>query len=142
MLIASLDDLAPIDYRAAFPDTSFTPEGPDDLFLAERGYVRVSLWKPYNSATEKLVQAAPYLEGGWVYTVQVEDKTAEELAADTAAAAVRVRAQRNGHLAACDWTQLADSPVDKEAWATYRQALRDVTAQPGFPNEVVWPETP
>lgn len=52
------------------------------------------------------------------------------------------RMQRNGLLAASDWTQVADAPVDKAAWATYRQALRDITAQEGFPHNVVWPTSP
>lgn len=52
-----------------------------------------------------------------------------------------VRAQRNALLAACDWTQLPDSPVDKTVWATYRQALRDVTNQ-SDPFAIVWPSAP
>lgn len=54
----------------------------------------------------------------------------------------QVRAERNGLLTASDWTQVADAPVDKAAWATYRQALRDISAQPGFPWNVTWPEMP
>jgi len=53
-----------------------------------------------------------------------------------------VRSDRNKRLAECDWTQLADSPVDKTVWETYRQALRDVPSQQGFPWEVTWPEEP
>jgi hypothetical protein len=45
-------------------------------------------------------------------------------------------------LAESDWTQLPDAPVDKEAWATYRQALRDITKQDGFPEDVEWPTRP
>lgn len=56
--------------------------------------------------------------------------------------AARVRDDRNARLAACDWTQLADAPVDSLAWASYRQALRDITAQTGFPWSVEWPEIP
>jgi hypothetical protein len=52
------------------------------------------------------------------------------------------RAQRNAMLAACDWTQLADAPVDDLAWATYRQALRDIPDQAGFPASVEWPVAP
>jgi len=47
-----------------------------------------------------------------------------------------VRTSRNDKLAACDWTQLADSTADKTTWATYRQLLRDVTVQDGFPWNV------
>lgn len=53
-----------------------------------------------------------------------------------------VRADRNRRLADTDWTQLADSPVDKAAWATYRQELRDVPSQTGFPWNVTWPVQP
>jgi hypothetical protein len=53
-----------------------------------------------------------------------------------------VRRTRNQKLTETDWTQLEDSPVDKAAWATYRQALRDVPSQEGFPWTVEWPEKP
>lgn len=53
-----------------------------------------------------------------------------------------VRADRNKRLADSDWTQLPDAPVDHAAWATYRQELRDVSSQPGFPWEITWPEEP
>lgn len=56
--------------------------------------------------------------------------------------AAAVRAERNAKLTVCDWTQLADAPVDDLAWAIYRQALRDVPRQDGFPLNVVWPEPP
>ena len=53
-----------------------------------------------------------------------------------------VRQSRSDKLADCDWTQVADAPVDKAVWATYRQALRDIPAQSGFPWTIVWPESP
>ena len=56
--------------------------------------------------------------------------------------AANVRTSRNEMLTKCDWTQLADSTADKPAWATYRQALRDVPSQVGFPWTVTWPEQP
>ena len=54
----------------------------------------------------------------------------------------QVREKRNKLLAESDWTQVADAPVDKAAWATYRQALRDITDQDGFPLSVTYPESP
>jgi len=54
--------------------------------------------------------------------------------------AKNVRADRNKRIAECDWTQLPDAPVDAAVWATYRQALRDISKQDGFPWEVTWPE--
>lgn len=41
-----------------------------------------------------------------------------------------------------DWTMLLDVPTDKKAWKAYRQALRDITQQPGFPDNIVWPTKP
>ena len=52
------------------------------------------------------------------------------------------RAQRDALLVASDWTQVADAPVDQAAWAVYRQELRDVTEQAGFPTAVEWPIKP
>ena len=53
-----------------------------------------------------------------------------------------IRTERNKLLAESDWTQVADAPVEKAAWAIYRQALRDITEQDGFPNAVNWPVSP
>ena len=53
------------------------------------------------------------------------------------------RNKRNLLLDECDWTQLADVPQTiKDLWATYRQALRDVPQQAGFPENVTWPQKP
>ena len=61
-----------------------------------------------------------------------------------AAPAADARKQRDALLSACDWTQIGDVPdtVDKEAWATYRQALRDLPKQSGFPLNIIWPTEP
>jgi hypothetical protein len=57
--------------------------------------------------------------------------------------AAEIRAQRNAILEASDWTQAADVPqATKDKWAPYRQALRHVPQQTGFPNDVDWPEKP
>lgn len=61
---------------------------------------------------------------------------------DTEGMAADIRKQRNEKLAECDWTQVADAPVDREAWAAYRQSLRDITAQADFPFSVTWPDKP
>lgn len=52
------------------------------------------------------------------------------------------RAKRNQLLAASDWTQVFDAPVDRTAWAVYRQELRDITSQAGFPKTINWPVAP
>lgn len=77
--------------------------------------------------------------------VPLSDEDLAQIAIDEAAATdiqwKRVRSDRNIRLAACDWTQLPDAPVDAAAWATYRQALRDITEQ-SDPLEIVWPTAP
>ena len=70
------------------------------------------------------------------------EQEAEYKAMKDAEQAANVRRTRNDKLKDCDWTQLADSTADKEAWATHRQALRDVTAQAGFPWAIEWPVAP
>ena len=81
-----------MDYRDAFPNTSFSPNGPSDDFLADQGYAKVSVFKDHDRATQKLVPAEPYYQAPWVYTVAVADKTPEELAADQAAAVAALQA--------------------------------------------------
>jgi hypothetical protein len=62
-----------------------------------------------------------------------------------AEAATAARAERDKLIASCDWMAIkafeGGTTVSTE-WATYRQALRDVSAQEGFPNSVTWPEKP
>ena len=52
--------------------------------------------------------------------------------------AAEVRAERNAKITACDWRVLPDVS-NSDVWKTYRQALRDIPAQSGFPNNVTWP---
>jgi hypothetical protein len=99
-------------------------------------------------------QGVEQVDGKWytkyvlgpVFVDNEEATAAEQEAAykaqKDAEQAKAVRDDRNKRLADCDWTQVADAPVDKAAWAAHRQALRDVTAQEGFPWNVQWPEQP
>jgi hypothetical protein len=70
------------------------------------------------------------------------EQEAEYKAMKDAEQAKSVRTSRGEKLKDSDWTQLADSTADKDAWATYRQALRDITSQAGFPWTIDWPEQP
>jgi hypothetical protein len=54
----------------------------------------------------------------------------------------RLRMQRDALLKASDWTQIADAPVDKAAWATYRQALRDLPSSVSDPRDAEFPAQP
>ncbi len=61
---------------------------------------------------------------------------------DTAQRAGEIRAQRDELLRLSDYTQLPDVPKDAAVWATYRQALRDIPAQEGFPETATFPDRP
>ena len=132
--------------KLRFPNTSF----PTDFVAAlPDGYMRVQpSSQPSEDDVKVVAEGTPALvDGVWTQTwVQSDKYTAEELVAYNAKKEADkqqdVRDARNKLLAKSDWTQLADAPVDKAAWATYRQALRDVTAQSGFPWEVIWPTQP
>jgi len=83
-------------------------------------------------------------------TPATEDQPAKTAAENEAAykamkdaeQAKAVRQTRTEKLKDSDWTQIADSTADKAAWATYRQALRDITSQAGFPWTITWPDAP
>ena len=79
------------------------------------------------------------IDGKWYTKYSVADMDDETKAVIDAEQAKSVRTARDEKLKDSDWTQIADAPVDKAAWATYRQALRDVPTQSGFPWEVTWP---
>jgi len=96
-------------------------EGYGNAFYAElpsgsQGYLRVS---------------------GSSVVVDTDQEAADALAAKWA----EVRSQRDQLLAASDYTQVADAPGDTAAWATYRQALRDVPSQSDVDN-ITWPQEP
>jgi hypothetical protein len=56
--------------------------------------------------------------------------------------AAQARSERDRLLKESDWTQVPDAPVDQSAWASYRQALRDVPQQAEFPTDIDWPIKP
>jgi hypothetical protein len=121
-------------YKEMFPNVSFAASGPTDSFLADNNTVKVNLFKPYDKDTQKLVSCEPYVEDDWAYTVTVADKTQEDIDAEINAKAAQIRKQRDDALMASDWTQVLDAPVNRTAWATYRQALRDLPNNPDFPD--------
>ena len=142
MLIAKVDGTVVLDVADAqsmFPGVSFGRAGPNADFLAENSCLPVTVWKSYDPTTQKLTAVAPYIEDGQVFTIQVEAMTPADIAAMIATEWAVTRIERDALLAACDWTQLPDTPTDKVAWAAYRSELRDVTNQT---LPVAWPVKP
>lgn len=132
----------PYSYQKLIADNSNTsfPESMPDNQLDSWGIFPVNeTAQPIPNAGEIVEEVTPSeINGVWTQQWNVRPATQEE----TDNQANEVRSQRNRLLYECDWTQLSDAPVDSLAWANYRQALRDVTSQPGFPWSVVWPSQP
>ena len=94
----------------------------------------------YNPLTQKVIYLEPHVDNT---KLAVVDLTPEEIERDKTNAMMRLRAERNQLLAACDYTQLPDFKGDAAAWATYRQALRDLPASVTDPREPTnWPAKP
>lgn len=129
------------------PNTSF-PYGPlSGETMAEYGCLPVIEIAPpvYDQQTQVILEGPCVYNSAnnqWETSYIVRNKTQQEIETDNNIQSQQVRLQRNEKLNECDWTQLADAPVDKTAWATYRQALRDVPKQAGFPWDVQWPTQP
>ena len=86
----------------------------------------------------------PYTESNYQLALS-EAYQGEVTVEDVPETADEIRAQRDKLLAATDWAVLPDSPLDEPsqtALKTYRQALRDVPQQEGFPGTITWPEMP
>jgi hypothetical protein len=131
------------DYRVLFSNTSFGVIGPSDEFLESNNAKKVTLFKSHDRLTQKLVSCEPYEDGEFVSMVQVESLTADEIQAAKDSAMSQIRGQRNQLLKNCDWTQIADCTADKTAWATYRQALRDLPSSITEPRSFAdWPHDP
>ena len=126
-------------FRRDNPNTSF-PRTISDATLADYGVYPVSTADEpsYTARTQKLVQADnPVLVGDtWTIQFTVQDRSAEEIQANDDAEATKNRTDRDALLADCDWTQMPDSPLTdakKTEWATYRQALRDLSSHANWP---------
>lgn len=128
--------------KAANPLTSF-PEQANDEMLASYGVQRVFFsTPPAITDTQVLEESTPvFADDRWTQTFTVRDMTAEEVAGRNDAQAAAVRAERDEKLAKTDWRFRSDLTPSQQ-WIDYCQALRDVTAQSGFPWSVQWPTQP
>lgn len=96
---------------------------------------------------EKLEEMAPVKspDNGVYYQTRIAvPMNDEEIAARTEEEWVVVRYKRDQILIKCDWTVGNDSPLSDEKkaeWASYRQALRDITTQTD-PFNITWPTKP
>jgi len=118
------------------PNTSF-PKVPSDVLLADWGVYPYTVQDQptvdYMTQTLKPT-ALTEVDGAWTQGWEVSNLPAED-------AGRNIRNQRDGLLSQTDWMAMSDNTVTPE-WASYRQALRDITTQEGFPFSVDWPTKP
>lgn len=153
------------EFKAAHPNTSF-PKKITSSIADSFGYdlilpgAQAEVTPPYQVSVRDGVKE---VDGRWfenfvagpLFTDTVdengnvvkpmEDNEAEYRQRVDEKAADLVREDRSVRLERCDWTQMTDSPLTEEKkaeWATYRQALRDISSAEGFPHSMTWPTEP
>jgi hypothetical protein len=126
------------------PNVSF-PKDPSNELLSEWGVFPVGHQSlpDYNRLTQRVDHALEpeLIEGKWVLGREVVDLIPEQQAEVDDDAAISVRRQRDALLKETDWYGLSDVTMPTEI-AVYRQALRDITNQDGFPHIIAWPTKP
>ena len=128
------------DLRRDYPNTSF-PDFLNEDELKDFNLVVVKPTKPLDighTQNQELVVVST--DEGWVEQWNIVDASLEESKERTDAQKEIVRQQRNALLLQSDWTQLPD--VNDVRWVAYRQSLREITEQDGFPWSIIWPEKP
>lgn len=133
-----------INLYQRLPEVSLPFDLTDDDALPQ-GFVYVrSIPAPeFDPMTHRLQATAPVqVDGLWQAGYIAVPLNAQELEEAAAARVAELRVTRNQLLAESDWTQVLDAPVDRQAWAAYRQALRAISTQQGFPFNVEWPVAP
>lgn len=133
------------DLRRDNPQVSFPSELPDSLLAEYNVYSCLEAPYPDVDYTKNVANGEPILvDGNWTQVWVVSDAAPEEIEQRLDWQWSTVREERNRKLSDCDWTQLPDAPVsniEAQEWATYRQALRDITDQTD-PFNITWPQEP
>ena len=127
------------------PNTSF-PKRPTDAALASWDvYPVANVDSPsFSYATQNLTEGDPVLVGGqWKQTWVITDATPEQVTQRATQQSDDMRNKRDQLIANTDWMALSDNTMSA-GWATYRQALRDITGHVNFPylTEADWPVKP
>ncbi len=99
---------------------------------------------PVSPYTHKVEEGPPVIgSNGYQQSWIISEKSAEELETSRKEQEGYVLGIRNRLLSDTDWTQLKDIPeYTSVPYVDYRQALRDITLQPNYPWDIVWPELP
>ena len=130
------------EFRAMFPNTGFPAQLTAEIISEFGG--DVVLEGPQAQPTRYQVayrDGVQQIKGQWFTKYSVADMEQEAKNALDAQQAASQRQQRNQKLSETDWRFCSDLTPSQE-WKDYRQALRDVPSQPGFPWDIQWPAQP
>lgn len=139
--------VAPENFRMLFPKVSFpgylTPSDVEPYGFGLYAYTP----KPEVGRYEKVVESSPQKnsEGIWVQQWLVVEMSEDEKLIVNNNKEDDIRGLRNYRLLSSDWTHLLDNNLtsdQKNAWILYRQSLRDISEQSGFPWDINWPIEP
>jgi hypothetical protein len=135
------------EVRSMYPNTSFpsqwTPALVEELGLDPVFESPTPTTTRYQTAYKDGVEQDA--QGRWLWKWSISEMDDETKAAKDAEQAKAVRATRDGKLAECDWVVIKNLELNQNipgVWEVYRQGLRDVPAQAGFPHDITWPEKP
>ena len=127
------------DLRQDNPGTSFPADITNETLALFSVYPVATTSAPeFDSKTHRVKQGVELIDGAWTQVWHLQELPEQQASAN-------IRAERNRRLADCDWTQLADNPLDadaKLAWQLYRETLRMVPEQTEFPWNIEWPPIP
>jgi len=125
------------ELRRDNPKVSFPKSIPTDILANYNVYECViEDIGDFNSSTHRVIDGdIEKVDGVWTQKKILEKREETKVASE-------MRRTRNRLLSETDWTQLPDAPSDSLDWESYRQALRDLTQQTGFPSDVEWPVSP
>jgi hypothetical protein len=125
------------------PQVSFPREIDNNNLPEGFVFIEPAVLPEYDVNSQAISLSYPFFKDNkWVQEYVVNELNTEELQKRKENLAVEIRSERDQRLLQSDWTQIPDVPVDKQAWGVYRQALRDITLQEGFPYSIVWPTPP
>jgi hypothetical protein len=135
------------EVRSMYPNTSFpsqwTPALVEELGLDQIFESPTPTTTRYQAAFKDGVEQDA--QGRWLWKWSISEMDDDAKAAKDAEQAKAVRATRDGKLAECDWVVIKNLELNQNipgVWEVYRQGLRDVPAQAGFPYDITWPEKP
>jgi putative heme degradation protein len=123
------------DLRRENPQTSFSAVVPNEILVGYEVYPVSTVAAPsIDIKTHRLESRAENIDGAWTQVWETHQLP-------EASATDNVRAYRAKLLSETDWTATTDNTMTTEM-TSYRQALRDITSQVGFPYSVEWPVKP